>query len=104
MSLLDLNMVSMVVGELNSKIKYQVAEKMDIPTDVVKNFLGLHTEGDNHTIYFLGSKLWSTEDEEQNKLLSVELEIELNSQQNFESFLKNLIQEEVKAISAIELI
>jgi hypothetical protein len=104
MSLLDLNMVSILVDDLNTQIKYQVSGHIGIPMEQVQRFLTLQSDGGDHVIYFLGSKLWSTADEREFENVPVEAEIELNTRVNFERFLRNLIQEEVSAISSINLL
>lgn len=103
MSLLDLNVASTVVEELNKQIKYQVSGGVNVPMYLIKNFIAINSDGENHAIYFLGSKLWSTDQEKNLENVPAELEIELNTKENFESFLRSLIQAEVNAISHIDL-
>jgi len=103
-SLLDLNMASMMVEDLNLEMAKQMGEITGIPPENCIRCLVLTSTGNNHTILFLGMRLWSSEAEQHYENIPVEKEMELNSRENFEIFVRKLIMDCLKPLGGIKMI
>lgn len=104
MSLIDLNLVSIIVEELNEEMAYQVSEASEVPPSEIARLLSVSSNGENHSVYFLGICLWSTADEKKYEQLTPEDEIELNTKEKFEAFLRSAIMQELYLLNQISLI
>lgn len=99
MSLINLNMLGMLISDLNKEILYKVTEELEIPT--ITKFIFLHSDGDNHKIFFLDEVIWDSEVEKNFENIPIEKDIELNERENFEKHLRNLINDRVEIVKNI---
>jgi len=103
MSLLDLNMLGILVQELNDLLAYQISEKMKIPPDKAPQLINVHSCGGEHKITFIGITIWDSHIEKMYEQPTPEKEIEMNSYENFKKFLTTAIRKEVAIISQINI-
>ena len=103
MSLLDLNMIGHLIDDINKEIAYQISEHTEIPQQNITRFVTLHSSGEEHSIYLLGIKIFDSEEEAQYDPIKPEEEIELNTRENFEVFLRQLIMAELDLIAQIDI-
>lgn len=99
-SLVDLNMLSIIIEELNTEIHYKISETHDAP---IEDFLSLLSTGDEHGIMFLGQIIWSSELEKQNEDIPIRIEIDLNERSKFESHLRLLVNDKLNILKSLEL-
>ncbi len=104
MSLLDLNALSFVVEKLNEEMAYQVSEGGKVPPNEIARLLTIQSTGENHSVHFIGICLWNSADEKKYEQLTAEEEIELNTSEKLEEFLRKCIMEELHLLSQINLI
>lgn len=101
MSLLDLNMLGILVQELNEELAFQISDKMKIPPSKAPQLVNVHSCGSDHKITFLGVTIFDSHIEKMYEQPTPEREMELNTRENFEAFLRKSIQREVAIISQI---
>ncbi len=103
MSLIDLNMIGILLEELNREIAYKITEKSGAPLEKAPKLLTIHSEGTDHRIKFAGITIWDSEKEKKYEDLKPEEELNLNTKENFETFLRNAINGELETLSQLEM-
>jgi hypothetical protein len=100
MCVIDINMVSLLIEDLNREIEFKMDEEG--PVDK-KKLLSFYSNGDNHCINFLGSCLWSCEDEKRFENIPADESIRMKEREPFEKHLRMLINESVSSIKNITM-
>lgn len=97
--LLDLNMISELVEDLNKELLYKAGETT--PLDPNTRMLALSTDGSDHRIYFLGMQVYSTKIERDYESIPPEVDMTLNERINFEPHLRQLINDQLDILKNI---
>ena len=100
MSLIDLNMLALMLSDLNKEISYKTSEEG--PPDN-KPALTLCSDGDNHSIYFYSELIWCSLIQRQMESIPTEIELSLNERKNFEAHLRLLIGDQINKIKNLEM-
>lgn len=95
-------MVGNLIEDLNLEFAYKLAEDKDIPLDMVPRTLSLHSNGTDHKIFFVGICLWDSKVEKQYEQPTPEKELELNTRENFEEFIRRAIHVELETLTKID--
>lgn len=96
-------MIGVLLEELNREIAYKITEKSGLPLEKAPKLLSIQSEGTDHKIHFAGIPVWDSAKEKQYENLKPEDELELNTKENFEKFLRRAINDEIKNLSEIEM-
>lgn len=99
MSLLDLNMLSMLVDDLNRELFYKATEHT--PLEPGTKMLAMSSDGDDHRIYFLGMQIYSTKIEKQLESIPLNKDMSLNERDYFEQHLRRLINDQLEVLKNI---
>lgn len=100
-SLISLDMIAMLLSDLNKELIYKLTEYINLTSDMKP--LTLYSDGDNHSILFLGDLIWDSATEKQIENIPVREEIELNERKYFESHLRLLINDRVLILKNLEM-
>lgn len=101
MSLIDLNMLGILILDLNKEISYKLGE--DSVYDPSLKLLSLCSDGEDHCILMLNETLWSSKLEKELENIPVEAEMHLNERENFEVHLRMLINDKINRIKNLEV-
>lgn len=102
MSLLDTNMICNLLEDLSLEFAYKISENTNVSLDMVPRTLTFTSDGTNHKIFFLGICLYDTKTESKYAQLNPEKEIELNTRENFEEFIRRAIHVELETLNKID--
>lgn len=100
-SLLDLNLASIIISDLNQEIKFKIGEH--ITAAFTENLLSLQSDGDNHSIIMLGNSIWDSKLEYQVEDIPIEKEMLLNERKPFEAHIRKLINDRINTLKHLEL-
>lgn len=97
-------MIGELVDDLNKELQYKISSASDVPFENVPRLVTFQTDGGNHSVYFLGIRLWSSKEEQTYDNLSLEQQLELNERENFESYLRRCIKNELDVLCQIDIL
>ena len=101
MSIIDLNMLSSLIADLNQEINYKLGED-DIYNPKL-NLLNLSSDGEDHCIIMINTCIWSSKIEKELENIPVETEMSLNERENFETHLRLLINDKINKFKNLEM-
>lgn len=100
-SILDLNLVSILLSDLNSEIRFKLGEYTTGP--FMEELLSLESDGDSHAILFIGKVLWSSKLEYMMEDIPLETQMNLNERSQFEFHVRRLIMDRINILKYLEL-
>lgn len=103
MSLIVLDNIIQIIADLNRELNYKINSNLKGGIESEYNFIILASDGDDHTIQFLGEILWSSELEKQMEDIKPEQELRLNERKYFEPHLRRLINQKINMFQDIQL-
>lgn len=100
--LIDMNMLSNLIEDLNLEFAYKISENTNVALDMVPRTLTMTSNGADHKIHFLGICLWDSQAEKKYSQQTPEKDIELNTRENFEEFIRRAIHVELGVLNKID--
>lgn len=101
MSIIDLNMLGLLISDLNKEICYKMGE--DGLYDPSLKHLSLSSDGEDHCILLLDEFIWCSKLEKEMEDIPIETEMSLNERENFEVHLRLLINDKINKIKNLEM-
>lgn len=103
MSLVSLDFLAIVIDELNREFLYKLEEHTPLGTGDAKNdFFVLFSNGNNHTIHFLGKEIWTSRFFIEMEDMKPEEEMDFYEKNRFNKWLKLVAQDYIDAIGQIK--
>ena len=105
MSLISLDMIGMMLDDLNRELHYKITANKALaiePKNV--DFLILITNGNVHIIHFMGIEIYNSAFTEMVEQPTIEEELEGNTRERFEKYIRLCIQDELEVLSKITMI
>ena len=97
--IIDQNMLTVLLCDLNKEINYQLSEKEPcLFNEAGGDYLQLSNDGSDIKIYFLGSLLYSSKMEKELENIPVEKQLDLNEREKFELHIRILIMDKINFI------
>lgn len=96
-----MNMLSNLLEDMNLEFAYKISENTNVSLDMVPRTLTLTSNGADHKIFFLSICLWDSKAEKKYAQPTPEKDIELNTRENFEEFIRRAIHIELEALNKI---
>ena len=104
MSIIDLNMVGILLSDLNKELNYKISEiEPCLYDEDGGDYLQFNTDGNNHIISFLGGVLWCSIQEKNLENMPVEVEMSLNERDKFETHIRLLINDKIRFLKNLEM-
>jgi hypothetical protein len=97
-----MNMLSVLIDDLNRELLYQAGE-VQLPVTANQKFLTLESDGDDHKVFLLGILVYSTRLQEAMENIPLNVDVELNERQNFEPYLRTVINDQLHVIRQLQL-
>ncbi len=101
---ISVEMIVDTIEQINSKIKYDTSAGSQVPPEMMPPLLTCKSNGVEHEIHFVGIVLWRSLDQERYESLSLEQQVELNGQSNFERFIRLRVMQEIETLNQINLL
>ena len=95
-------MLANLIEDLNLEFSYKISENTGVSLDMVPRTLSLASNGTDHKIFFLGICLWDSKVEKKYAQQTPEKDIELNTRENFEEFIRRAIHTELETLNKID--
>lgn len=103
MSLLSLDLTAIIISDLNAEIRFKLNDTDSCYADFSEDLLSLQTDGNEHTILFLGSAIFDTKLEKMYESIPPRVQIDLNEREKFEPHLRILINDRINILKHLEL-
>ena len=105
MSLISLDMIGMMLDDLNHELHFKITENKAIAADPKNvDFLVLITNGNIHIIHFMGIEIYNSAFTEMVERPTIEKEMEGNTRERFEKYIRLCIQDELDVLAKITMV
>lgn len=102
MNLISLDMIGMMLEDLNKELHYKFNENSPKPNERL-DYLVCMTQGSIHVISFMGIEIWNSSVAIAMEKPSIEEQLEQNTRQNFEEYIRLCIQDELDRFQNVDI-
>jgi len=104
MSLINLEVVRSIIHDLNAELNYKLTENAPEGLQAIQqNMLLMASDGENHSIQFLGDILWSSVLQQEYENIPPEKEMTLNEREHFEPYLRKCINDKLDMFQNVRM-
>ena len=104
MSLINLEVIRAILYDLNAELNYKMTENTENGLPIAdQNLLVLASDGENHSVQFLGSVLWSSVLQDTYENIPIEKEMTLSERKHFEPYLRKCINDNLKLFQNVTM-
>jgi len=101
-NLISLDMIGMMLDDLNREFHYKVNEGEPEPNRDM-DYLICMTQGKVHIIHFLGQEIWNSAVSDMIEKPTIEEQLEKNTRENFEIYIRLCIQDSIDRFQNINM-